>query len=160
VWRFRDFGPAARVLARLAAAGPSAFLGSEVLARAAGMRRQYLFELLSVTIQVGILRSWLGPDGGYWLAWPAAGITLLEVAELVDGPVRGDVPQTVTGADAKIDRRLQAAEIVRRNLGRVSVAELAGGRKGGYPGARPNAGRTPKGTCAPENSARPYAEML
>jgi hypothetical protein len=39
----------------------------------------------------------------------------------------------VTGADARIDRRLQAAcdaaaEIVRRNLGRVSVAELA--RKG------------------------------
>jgi DNA-binding IscR family transcriptional regulator len=84
---------------------------------------------------VPLVESWLGRADGYRLARPADAVTLLGVAELVDGPVRGDVPQTVTGADAGIDRRLQAAcegaaVIVRRNLGRVSVAELARWPKG------------------------------
>jgi Rrf2 family protein len=133
---FREFGPAARILARLAAGGPGAFLDSEVLARAARVRRQYLFELLPVLIRAGILQSWLGPGGGYRLAKPAKHITLLEVAELVDGPIRGGVPKLVRGADARIDDRLQtacdaAAEIIRQNLGRVSVANLARRPKGG-----------------------------
>jgi DNA-binding IscR family transcriptional regulator len=80
------------------------------------------------------VQSWDGPGGGYRLARPPQDISLLEIVEAVDGPVRGDVPQTVTGADAGIDHRLRAvchaaAEAVRRCLGRVSVAELAGKRK-------------------------------
>jgi hypothetical protein len=57
------------------------------------------------------------------LTRPAEAITLLEVAELVDGPVEAGVPKLVKGADPRIDRELQAAceeaaEMVRRNMGR------------------------------------------
>jgi hypothetical protein len=60
---------------------------------------------------------------------PAGDITLLEIIEAVDGPVEAGVPKLVERADPRIDRRLQAAckgaaEIVRWNLGRVSLAEL------------------------------------
>jgi DNA-binding IscR family transcriptional regulator len=76
-----------------------------------------------------------GRAGGYRLARSAAGLSLLEIVEAVDGPVEAGVPQIVTGTHGRIERRLQAAcdgtaEIIRRNLGRVSVADLARNEKG------------------------------
>jgi hypothetical protein len=48
----------------------------------------------------------------------------------VDGPVRGAAPPVGRGGAAALDRRLQgvcdqAAALVRRRLGKVTVAELA-----------------------------------
>jgi DNA-binding IscR family transcriptional regulator len=72
-----------------------------------------------------------GPGGGCRLAKPAASITLLEVAEAVEGPLRGETP--VWGPDRDgLDARLRevcegVAGLVRRRLGWVRLSDLAGG---------------------------------
>jgi DNA-binding IscR family transcriptional regulator len=59
---------------------------------------------------------------------------MLEVVEAVQGPVRGEVPDTEADAadGGRRRRRLQracdeAAEAVRQKLERVTIADLAGG---------------------------------
>jgi Rrf2 family protein len=132
-WLFRALGPAVRVLAWLAAEECDTFVPCEFLSPIAGVERKHLWGLLLSLTRAGLLHSLGGPAGGYRLARPVHELTLLEIAELVDGPVGGDVPKLVAGADPRTDRWLQAvcdaaAEVVRRKLGRVSVADLA--RKG------------------------------
>jgi hypothetical protein len=71
--------------------------------------------------------------GGYRLARPAKGITLLEVVEAVEGPLRGEAPPLgITPEGRRLDSRLQAmcdqaAKTVRGRLRRVSLADLAAG---------------------------------
>jgi DNA-binding IscR family transcriptional regulator len=69
--------------------------------------------------------------GSHRLVRPARSITLLEVVEAVDRPVRGEAPVVGGRRHARLDARLQAvcegvAELVRRQLRRVTVADLAG----------------------------------
>ncbi len=71
-----------------------------------------------------------GPNGGYRLAKATQDITLLEVVEASEGPLRGyAAPADGEGAEA-VNRRLQAtcdnaAEVVRRSLEGVTIQELA-----------------------------------
>jgi Rrf2 family protein len=91
---------------------------------ASGLPEKFLRRLLGRLVRAGVLRSERGPIGGYWLARPAGAITLLEIVEAVDGPVRfddaGDVPPTVAKACER------ATEDGRRALAGVTVADLAG----------------------------------
>jgi DNA-binding IscR family transcriptional regulator len=68
------------------------------------------------------------------LARPPKKITLLEVVEAVEGPIRGQAPAIGKGEAAVFDRRLEAechkvAELARRALGKVSIKELAAPEK-------------------------------
>jgi Rrf2 family protein len=120
---------ALRALAYLARHGREAPVPSRLIARAGGVSENFLHKVLEPLAAAGVLTSVPGPHGGYRLARPAKGITLLEV---VEGPVRGEVPPV--GADAegrRFDARLQAAcekaaDVTRRQLRRVSLADLAG----------------------------------
>jgi len=130
----RACGYAVCALVYLAGAEPEKLVPSHTIARATGMPEKFLLKTLAFLVRARLVLSLKGPHGGYRLARPAKDISLLDVVEAVEGPIRASVPEVVTGADVRIDRRLQAAcdaaaETVRRNLGRVSVAELAG--KGG-----------------------------
>jgi Rrf2 family protein len=141
---------------------PGKFQASQRIARAEGMPALFVRKLFGALIRALLVLSQTGPYGGFRLARPATAISLLEIVEAVDGPIRGSVPQVVTGADVRTDRRLQAAcdaaaEIVRRNLRRVSVAVLAGRRKGVHSWARPKAELRVKGSPAPRNSPGPCA---
>jgi DNA-binding IscR family transcriptional regulator len=75
--------------------------------------------------------SMRGPNGGYRLARPAKRISLLDVVEAVDGPVRGGAPRVgLAGAGAQLDDRLRqaceaAAEVARSRLRKVSVVDLS-----------------------------------
>jgi Rrf2 family protein len=120
---------AVRALAFLARHEGDGLLVAHVFAGARGLPEEYLGKTLKGLVRAGILLSSRGPTGGYRLARPAERITLLEVVEAVDGPVRGDLPRF--GADRKLDARLQAAcdaaaEVARSRLRNVSVADLAG----------------------------------
>ena len=117
-------------LVHLARREGNGLLVAHVFAEArGGVSEEYLRKSLKPLASAGVLLSSRGPTGGYRLARPARRITLLEVVEAVDGPVRGDVPRF--GADGKLDARLQeacdaAAEVVRARLRQVSIADLAG----------------------------------
>jgi Rrf2 family protein len=120
---------ALRALVFLARHEGNGLLAARVFAEARGMPEEYLRKSLKPLALAGVLLSSRGPNGGYRLARPAQRISLLEVVEAVDGPVRGEAPRF--GADGKLAARLQevceaAAEAVRARLRQVSVGELAG----------------------------------
>jgi Rrf2 family protein len=80
-----------------------------------------------------LLYSLRGPNGGYRLARPANKMTLLDVLEAVEGPFlrpadQGEARSAVGGRLA--DAFGRAAEAARRELDKVTVADLAGERKG------------------------------
>jgi Rrf2 family protein len=68
-------------------------LPSGAIAEAAGLPDRFLVKVLTPLVRARVLYSVRGPLGGYRLARPAKGITLLEVVEAVDGPVRGEAPR-------------------------------------------------------------------
>jgi Rrf2 family protein len=120
-------------LARHAGGGP---VSAEMVAEAEGLSATFLAKALKALTSAGLLRSLKGPRGGYRLARPARSITLLEVVEAVDGPVRGEAPRVGAADGHRLDARLQAvcdqaAEAVRQRLREVSLADLAvpGGRR-------------------------------
>ena len=93
-------------------------------------QRRYLLRALKALERAGVLHSTRGPHGGYRLARPAKAISLLDVIEAVDGPVRGAAPPVAGDGAASLDRRLQAvcdaaAGTVRDTLRGITVAALA-----------------------------------
>jgi Rrf2 family protein len=110
------------------------WVAAHTVAAAEGLPERFLVKALTRLAAAGVLRTNRGPHGGYRLARPARSISLLEVVEAVDEPVRGEAPAVGKGEAARLDARLQqicdaVAETVRRRLGKVSLADLAGGRK-------------------------------
>jgi Rrf2 family protein len=102
------------------------------IARARGIPERFILKVLRPLVSARLVRSLKGPHGGFRLAKPAASITLLEVVEAVEGPIRGEA-QAVSQAGAGLHSRLQqvcegVAGLVRRRFGRVRLSDLAGGR--------------------------------
>ena len=77
-----------------------------------------------------VLFSVKGPNGGYRLAWPATEITILEVLEAVDGPVRGHAPMSHNDPRNALNRKLEqicneSAEQVRKTLSKIKLSDLS-----------------------------------
>jgi Rrf2 family cysteine metabolism transcriptional repressor len=85
------------------------------LARRRQIPVQFLEQLFATLRRSGVLRSQRGVKGGYSFARPAADITVLELVELLDGPVGAGA----TGVFA------DAAEAARGVLGQSTVADVA-----------------------------------
>jgi Rrf2 family protein len=123
---------AVRAAAELAAAGEGPIKG-EALAQAQGIPLKFLENILGELKHAGLVRSQRGADGGYWLARPAAEITIADVIRAVEGPlasVRGEAPESVSyGGAAEALGKLWVA--VRANLRavleEVTVADVAEG---------------------------------
>lgn len=106
---------------------------SEQIARAQEVPPKFLESILLQLRRGGIVHAQRGPDGGYWLARPAAGISLAEVIRVVDGPlanVRGHRPEDLgyRGAATALQDvwiALRASE--REILELVTVADVAAG---------------------------------
>jgi Rrf2 family protein len=130
----RSSAYALTAMACLARQGGRGMVPSRALAaHAKQVPERFLLKLLLPLVSAGILRSVRGPGGGYRLARPANAISVLDVIEAVDGPVRGSVPEVGAGAGAAFNRRLLAAceaatELTRRRLERTSIADLARSR--------------------------------
>src|SRR4051794_26352160 len=99
---------AVRALVALASHDGAGVVPSHVLAREDGTPERFLLKILKALVGVGMLRSVKGPGGGYALARPPAKVTLLEVVEAVDGPVRGEAGGVEGKASSGLDQRLQA----------------------------------------------------
>jgi Rrf2 family protein len=103
---------------------------SQAVAAAVGLSASFLNKVPGDLTSSGLIRSERDKGGGYRLARPARSITLLDVVEAVDQPVRGEAPTVGVGEGRRLDGRLQevcdrVAETVRRRLRGVSLANLA-----------------------------------
>lgn len=71
---------------------------AEQLARAQHIPGKFLEAILTQLRRAGLVRSQRGPEGGFWLARPAAEISLADIIRAIDGPllgVRGERPENI-----------------------------------------------------------------
>jgi Rrf2 family protein len=100
-------------LHRLQAAGP---VPIAELARRREIPVQFLEQLFASLRRAGILRSQRGVKGGYTLARPASEVTVLELVEVLDGPLGA-------GASGVFAQAAQAASAVLSEATVASVSE-------------------------------------
>ncbi|MEV1287576.1 Rrf2 family transcriptional regulator [Micromonospora sp. NPDC049679] len=131
---------ALRAVAELAAAAdasadrPRTPVTAEQIARAQEIPPKFLESILLQLRRGGIVHAQRGPEGGYWLARPAAEISLAQVIRIIDGPlahVRGHRPEDLgyRGAASALQEvwiALRASE--REILELVTVADVATGK--------------------------------
>jgi Rrf2 family protein len=124
---------AVRAAVELAGAEQGSPRKMDDVAKAQEIPISFLENILTQLKSSGIVRSQRGPEGGYWLARPAAETTLAAIIRAVDGPlvgVRGQRPEEVVyvGAAeplAKVWIALRAN--LRAVLELVTVADVANG---------------------------------
>jgi Rrf2 family protein len=105
-------------------------VASHAVAEARGIPERFLLKVLKPLVSARILHSIKGPNGGYRLARAASDISLLEVVEAVDGPIRGQAPLSEMANGSLLDKKLEAicdqtAELLRKQLHKVRMTELA-----------------------------------
>ena len=105
---------ALQALAELGRSGGDAPVPIGELARRRDIPVQFLEQLFAVLRRAGVLRSQRGVKGGYSFAREPSEITVLELVELLDGPV---------GADAK-GIFSDAAAAARDVLAKTTVADV------------------------------------
>jgi Rrf2 family protein len=71
------------------AAAPDGHVTAEQLAQAQSIPGKFLETILTHLAHSNIVRSQRGPDGGFWLARPAAAISLADIIRAVDGQLLG-----------------------------------------------------------------------
>jgi Rrf2 family protein len=107
---------------------------SHQIAEARGVPEEYLRKVLTPLARAGLVLSVKGVGGGYRLARPATGITLLEVVEAVGGPLRVHGSLALEGGE-RLEARLGAvcqevADLVRKRLREARLSDLVGKGKG------------------------------
>jgi Rrf2 family protein len=124
---------ALRASIELAAAEGIGPVKGERVAQAQEIPLKFLENILGDLRQAGLVRSQRGMEGGYWLARPAAEITLAEVIRAVDGPlanVRGVRPESLEYAGSSESLRdvwVAVRASLRSVLEAVTLADVAGG---------------------------------
>ena len=124
---------AVRACVELAAAEGEGPIKGDRIAQAQEIPLKFLENILGDLRMGGLVRSQRGAEGGYWLARPAAEITLAEVIRSVEGPlanVRGVRPESVEyGGSAEPLREVWVAvrASLRSILEKVTLADVAAG---------------------------------
>ncbi len=104
---------------------------SDAIATAQEIPAKFLESIMTSLKAGGVVRSQLGPSGGYWLARPADAITVADVIRAVDGPlasVRGQRPELVSytgSAEPLTSVWLAVRSSLREVLEHVTLADLA-----------------------------------
>jgi len=112
---------------------PDQPVASHHIAHARGIPERFLLKVLKPLVSARVLTSIKGPNGGYRLARPASDITMLEVLEAVDGPIRGYAPLSQSDSNGPLNHKLesickQTAEQTRKQLDKVKLSDLLGKR--------------------------------
>ena len=105
---------AVRALAELARSGGAGPVPIGELARRRDIPVQFLEQLFATLRRAGILRSQRGVKGGYAFLRDPADVTVLEVVELLDGPVGGT-------AESLFKDAAEAAKVV---LAKHTIADV------------------------------------
>ena len=123
---------AIRATVELAAAGDGPTKG-ERIAQAQSIPPNFLENIFTDLRNAGIVASRRGAEGGYWLARPAAEISLADVIRAVDGPlanvrgVRSEQVEYVGSAEQLRDVWVAVRASLRGVLENVTLADLAAG---------------------------------
>ena len=124
---------AIRAAVELAVAGGDRPVKGDQIAQAQEIPQNFLENILADLRNAGIVASRRGADGGYWLARPAADVSLADVIRAVDGPlanVRGIRSEQIAyhgSAEPLRDVWVAVRASLRHVLERVSLADLARG---------------------------------
>jgi len=102
---------------------------SHLIAEKKGIPERFLLKVLKPLVSAQVLQSVKGPRGGYRLAKSASDVSVLEVIEAVDGPIRGHTPMGRRENNNTINKKLdtvcsQAADQVRKVMGKVKISDL------------------------------------
>src|SRR5947209_18077935 len=105
-------------------------VASHKIAQERGIPERFLLKVLKPLVSARVLTSIKGPNGGYKLARSPADISVLEIVEAVDGPIRGLAPLAQVDGNGALDRRLETicnhtADQLRKQLQKVRITELA-----------------------------------
>jgi Rrf2 family protein len=110
-------------------------VASHNIAAARGIPERFLLKVLKPLVSARVLLSIKGPNGGYRLAKTPNQISMLEILEAVDGPIRGQAPLS-EGSNGPLNEKLEkickdSAETVRKTLEKIRLSDLVGGKSGG-----------------------------
>jgi Rrf2 family protein len=125
---------AVRAVVELAAGSQDSPRKVDEVAQAQGIPVSFLENILTQLRSAGIVRSQRGPEGGYWLARPAAELNLAYVIRAVEGPlvgVRGQRPEEVEyhgSAESLQQVWIALRANLRKVLEHVTVADIAAGK--------------------------------
>jgi Rrf2 family protein len=108
-------------------------IASHNIAQARGIPERFLLKVLKPLVSARVLLSIKGPNGGYRLAKKPDDITMLEVLEAVDGPIRGQAPFSEE-SNGPLNHKLenickQSADGVRKQLEKVKLSDLVTGKR-------------------------------
>src|SRR3984893_14209643 len=98
---------ALHALAYMVGQPPDKPVASHHIAEARGIPDRFLLKVLKPLVSARILLSLKGPNGGYRLARKAGEISILDVLEAIDGPVRGQAPFTEE-SNGPLNNKLEA----------------------------------------------------
>jgi Rrf2 family protein len=127
---------AVRVMIHLAGLPPSSTVRQMELSRATEVSGHFLSKVLQQLVRARLIRSQRGAGSGYALAASAASISLLDVLEAVEGPMR--LNQCIEGGPS-CDRKswcpahqvwAEAQAAITTVLGAASMASLAARAQG------------------------------
>ena len=116
---------ALRALTELAKIGAEAPVPIGEIARRRAIPVQFLEQLFAVLRRAGVLKSQRGVKGGYTFARPPGEITVLEIVELLEGPLGRDAQGIFSDAAAAARDVLAAttiADVVEREARAAGVA--------------------------------------
>ena len=102
---------ALQALAELGRSGANGPVPIAELARPRDIPVQFLEQLFATLRRAGVLRSQRGVKGGYAFAREPADVTVLEVIELLDGPLGRDADGVIAEAAAAARAVLEAKTI-------------------------------------------------
>jgi Rrf2 family protein len=123
---------AAVVLARAAADGTEPVKGDRIRSEQE-IPLKFCENILGELRHDGIVRSQRGADGGYWLAKPAAEVSIADIIRAVEGPlanVRGERPEALEypgDGDAMQLVWIATRAALRSVLEQVTLADVASG---------------------------------
>jgi Rrf2 family protein len=123
----------AELAAHAAEHGTKAPMKGEAVATAQSIPVRFLESILAELRRSGIVGSQRGSDGGYWLARPAAEVSVADIIRAVEGPladVHGAPPEEVvyTGPAADLQSVWIATRVALREvLETTTLADIAGG---------------------------------
>ena len=121
----------ASVVLTVLASDPAAVLSASELAERAGLEVPTVAKLLKPLAQAGLVEGFRGANGGYRLARPAGGISLIEIVEAMEGPLgmtECSAPTSQCGIEDSCGMRAswrRINDVVADALRAVTLADMA-----------------------------------